>query len=97
MIFGATYNFSGTILISHKTPGLSLKVSHNNEINHLLLKIKLKTRYAGLYEITGTPDSSVMLVITYLHNFVGTACNPITLPAGNIKLKLLLQFLELQL
>ena len=61
MTFGATYNTSsGTILISHKTPGLSLNVSHNNEDESFIIENKLKLDTRGLYEITGTPDSSVM-------------------------------------
>ena len=90
MIFGATYNTSsGTILISHKTPGLSLNVSHNNEDESFIIENKVrKLDTRGLYEITGTPDSSVMpgnypIFITS----VGTACNPITLPAGNIRIE----------
>ncbi len=41
--FGATFNTSsGTILISHKTPGLSLNVSHNNENESFVIENRIR-------------------------------------------------------
>ncbi|MBT7656087.1 MAG: hypothetical protein HN591_05425 [Flavobacteriales bacterium] len=88
-VFTASYNTaSGTILITQQTPGAPLAVSDLSINESFMIEDSVRvldTR--GLIEISGTPNSSVPIGNNpFFISSLGTACNPVTLPAGNIEI-----------